>query len=389
MTTHDLHARHWRYVRRILPRYGIPAGEVPDVAQEVWKTVHQRIGTYDPEKHKSWRAWITGILRRCAANHRRAADRPDGMPDSFAELVPAPGLDAEQIAVLRKLIGTIPNGDNRDALLLQLEGFSVAEIAVIQGVTPSAVEKRLYMARQHLKGDDEKKAGAFLGFGSLEALAEALRPKDELPDEVGEQEWERIAEAIRQQEGAPADEGPPSSSIPSPAPVPVLPPVTPGLVVMGKAKLAIVLGAVFLGGAGTGIGAMWAWQALRTPREAPAIQAPPTPTALRTAPPVAPSGAAAPPAPPSSSPRPVVARSSLARPTTPAAAPPSSGDGSSVLLLMQMERAIEQKRFADALQLAEQHARLFGGKHKRERELAQGRALKGRDRETHPAGPSR
>ena len=384
MTTLDLHVQHWRYVRRILPRYGIPASDVPDVAQEVWITVHLRLHTYDPAIHRSWRAWITGIVRRCAANHRRSSGRLDSLPEGAAMPLPAPGLSAELLAVLSSVLRTFPNNDARDALLLQLDGLSVDEIAAIQGVTPDAVEKRLRMARHHLKGDGEKRAGAFLGFGTFEALAEAMRPKDDLPDEVGEQEWERIAEAIRLLEGAPASEGPPSSSFPPPPLVPALPAATSGLVVVGRAKLWIVLGAIFLAGAGAGAGAVWAWWTLRTPRGAPAVQAPSSTSTLCAEPPVAPSSAPAPP--PSSSARPAVVWTTPAPASTPAAASPDAGNASSMRLLMQIDRALERKRLANALQLVERHARLFGDRDRDEREAARARALRGLAQE---AGSSR
>ncbi len=75
MTTKELHAEHWRYVCRMLSRYGVPWQDVEDMAQEVWVTVEQRIHTFDMEIHRSWRAWITGIVRRCSANYRRREGR--------------------------------------------------------------------------------------------------------------------------------------------------------------------------------------------------------------------------------------------------------------------------------------------------------------------------
>lgn len=298
--------------------------------------------------------------------------------------LPAPGLSAELIAVLSSVLRAFPNSDARDALLLQLDGLSVDEIAAIQGVTPDAVEKRLRMARHHLKGEGEKRAGAFLGFGTFEALAEAMRPTEDLPDEVGEQEWERIAEAIRRLEGAPASEGPPSSSFPPPPLVPVLPAATPGLVVMGRAKLAIVFGAMFLAGAAVGAGAIWAWWTLRTPRDAPAMQTPSSVSTLCAEPPVAPSSAPAPQ--PSSSARPAVVWTTPARPSTSAVASLDAVNASSTRLLMQIDRALEQRRLTNALQLVERHAHQFGDRDRDEREAARARALRGLAQE---AGSSR
>ncbi len=183
--THDLYRAHWRHVRRLLPRYGIFGADADDVAQEVWLTVERRLPTYDAGQHKSQIAWITGIVRRCAANHRRATH--DG-ETSMEEPVAAPGLWPSRRQILYDLIRWLPSDEQREALLLQvLEGFSVAEIAAVQNAPVKTVEWRLRMAKERLKGQPwtaRTRAGAYLGFGSLEALAEALRPKP-IPDEVG------------------------------------------------------------------------------------------------------------------------------------------------------------------------------------------------------------
>lgn len=409
MTTIELHAAHWRYVRRLLPRYGVPTGDVEDVAQAVWATVHQRIDTYDPAVHRSWRAWITGIARRCAANHRRA-EAGTGAPSTPPELLPAPGLDAEQAAILWDMLQSLLNDDQREALLLQLEGLSVIEIAAIQDVTPDAVERRLRMAKDRLKGDDDRRAGAFLGFGSFEALADALRPRDDLPDEVGEREWERIAEAIRRLDGAPAQDAPPPSSPPPPAPPrPARPAAStqasPGIFVIGKGTLVGLLAAAFLGGAGAG-GAL-AWQDRRAP--APLIVAAPfvlaatapsssggriaasgvpsslaattalpsSSTAAATAPPL--SGQATAASTELNTPSRSAAVNHIPSSSVPSAAPrvpaaPAGSAAQSMLLLVQADRAVERKQYAKAIEITDEHARLFGALDKDLRDAVRGEA---------------
>ena len=119
-------------------------------------------------------------------------------------------MNPEQATILRDLHRMIPNDEQREALLLQVRhGLSIAEIAAVQEVSESAVGWRLSMARKALMDDDdEKKSRAFLGFGSLAALAEALKPRP-IPPEVGERQWQQIAERIRQEEAAPSDTDPP------------------------------------------------------------------------------------------------------------------------------------------------------------------------------------
>jgi RNA polymerase sigma-70 factor, ECF subfamily len=396
--TAQLHAQHWHHVHRMLPRYGIfDRQDVEDVSQEVWITVQCRLHTYDESVHHSPRAWITGIVRRKAANHRRARGRAAGAlgtPESAAELLRAPGLNPEEAAVLWGMIEALPNEDQREALLLQAEGLSIAEIAAIQGVSEETVHKRLRMAKDRLRGDGRRKSGAFLGFGSIEGLFEALRPKEEIPDEVGQQEWQRIDEAIRQQEGSPASNDAPSlPASPVPA-LPVMDPVTPALIALGEAKLAAMLFAAFLTGAGAGAGGVRGWDAWRTECEPPVLE-----TAAVTCSSAAPAAEAAAESlrePPAST---AVSARTAQPPVTPFRSEAPKGASFTVAasvaleatrskrLLAQIDRAVEQQRLDGVLALVEQHARRFGALHEREREAARDRAAKEMERRSTMLGP--
>jgi len=169
--------------------------------------------------------------------------------------------------------------ERREALVLQIRhGLSIAEIAGAPEVSEDAVEWRLHMAKEDLKADDdEKKSRAFLGYGSLEALAEALRPEP-IPEERGVELWKRITEQIRQQQGDATDGTGPSSSFP-PAAVALAtaPTLAPAAVLtFTTAKLAAIIAATFVGGAVAGAGGLLAWQANDDKphgREAHAIEA--------------------------------------------------------------------------------------------------------------------
>ena len=434
-TIEELYAEHWRYVLALLLGYGIPAQDAEDVAQAVWMNVHRRRSSYDAPTHKTPRAWIAGFALKCAANHRRTLRRRAQVlvqedPD---RLFAAVGLDPEQAAILRDLHRLIPNEDQRVALLLQVQhGLTVAEIAAVQEVTESAVEWRLHMARRDVKNGDDKRRGAYLGFGSLEALAEALEPKP-IPDEVGRRQWERIAERIRQEEASPSapeteppaeplpTEPPPAEPLPTeppPAePLPIEPPpssfppaaalpalaspTVPALVTLGTAKLAALLFVAFVSGAGAGVAGVLAWQAhaagrhgrvMPTMDTAPLASAPtaPSSTAATSAAPSI-SSTAAPgsttPAAPSTRPA-VPATATSAAPSTHPSAPSSTAatsaapsgaapnDGASHRLLSRMREAMSGRHFSRVVALAEQHARQFGTTHIREREALRIQALR-------------
>lgn len=401
-TTEELYAEQWRYVLTLLLGCGIPAQDAEDVAQAVWMNVHRRRDSYDAPTHKTPRAWITGFVVRCAANHRRTQRRrPLLMMEDPGGLLAAVGLDPEQAAILMDLHRLIPEDDQRVALLLQVQhGLTVAEIAAVQGVTESAVERKLHMARKNMKsGDDEKSRGAYLGFGSLEALAEALKPKP-IPDEVGRRQWERIAELIRQEEASPSTpeadpppSEPPPSSYPPAAALPALAsPTVPALVALGKAKLAALLFFAFVGGAGAGVGGILLWQAHTAARHgrvvpamdsAPPVSAPPAPPSARTSP-SAPGSTAATVAVPSSLPSPTALGSSTTATMGPSTATSAAAlnEEASHRLLSRMRESLNARQFSMVLSLAEQHARRFGTTHVREREALRIQALRETGRTT-------
>ena len=375
LTIGDLYAEHWRYVLALLPSYRIWTQDAEDVAQTVWMHVHRRRGSYDPQKHATRRAWITGFVDRCATNHRRTQKRRGLIPiEDPGALLLAPDLNPEQAAILQDLHRLIPNDDQRVALLLQvLHGLSIAEIAAVQEVTESAVEWRLSMARKNLEdGDDEKKkrGGAFLGFGSLEALAEALKPKP-IPDEVGEAQWKRIAERIRQEEASPSNEDapnssedaapgdtepPPSSSPPAAALPAMTSPAGPAVATLGTAKLAgLVALALVLGSGGLlARGTARHEQAMATTDAGSVSSAAPSTSTRPAASSVAPATSAAP---------------STSTPAT-------SSEQESLHVLAQMRDAMIGRRFSAVLALAEQHARRFGVTHIRAREALRIEALR-------------
>lgn len=406
----DLYAEHWKYVRALLPSYGIAEQDVKDVAQTVWMHVHRRCDSYDARKHKTRRAWITGFVQRCAANHRRTERRHEVvLVQDPTELGPAPGLSAEQTAILHNLHELIPNDDQRLALLLQVRhGLSIEEIAAVQGVSESAVIGRLHMARKALRSDDEEKSRAYLGFGSMEALAEALKPGP-IPEEVGEREWQEIAERIRREEGlphepepppspdflAPAQPAPPSPLPPSPA-LPALASTTgPALVALTKMKLAALLVFAFMSGAGTGVGALLAWLAHDAARHARVVPTmdPATPASAAPSSPVSPTASSAGvvlSAAPSTSTR---SAASSAAPVSRGASSTASSTASRVSevesqrLLAQMRQAMRGREPSEVLRLAEQHAQQFGAANAPQREALRVAALRemgrGKDADEH------
>lgn len=370
LTTAALYAAHWQYVYHLLPSYGIPLGRrwdaAQDLAQTVWLTVLERLPTYSPELHKTPRAWLTGIVRRCAANHRRKLQRRrEDLVQDAAELVLQPGLDPEQSAMLATLDQAVRNPERYEAFLLRYRhGLSITEIAAVTGATESAVEWRIRMAKKELERADEtdeaneadeiKKSRAFLGLGSLEALSDALQPKP-LPPEMGQELWDRLAPHMGGSAG-------PSPSHPPRAPA--------GGVVLAKGALVALLVGAFLMGGATGVGGLLAWQRSRSGARAVVEE---TPAGL--APGAAVSNAPLAVAVAQESGPAEASSSAPAAPSLPWAPSTRSDTGSSKRLLLQMRRASQAGNFALVLALADEHARDFPALDvtARERERAEAR----------------
>ena len=374
-----LYEEHWPYVLDLLPSYRISAQDAEDVAQTAWMQIYRRRDSYDAATHKTPRAWITGFVQRCAANHRRAQRRDPVSLEEPGEQHAAPALSPEDAAILGDVDRMISNEEQRTALHLHYRhGLTIAEIAAIQEVGESTAKERLAMARRTLMSDDdEKKSRAFLGFGSMEALAEAMKPRP-IPRETGERLWKKIVEQIRQEEAARCDSDPPPSSQPPAAALPAqASPTAPTLGALGNAKIAIVLLLAFLGGSGVLV-----WKANGAMAHGPTTAAmdaatAPTATASTSSAPTATATA-------STSSAPTATASTSSAPTATATASTSStpatasstAPGESQIVLARMREALNRRHFSTVLTLAAQHAQRFGATNVREREALRVEALR-------------
>jgi hypothetical protein len=358
-------------------------------------TVQERIASYDAAIHLTPRAWLTGIVRRCAANYRRMLKRhsPEVLTEDPGALVAAPGLDPEQAALLGTVLQAIRDVDRREALILQVhQGLSIEEIAAATGATESAVEWRLRMAKQDLEDDDDGKKGrAFLGFGSFEALAEALRPKP-IPDELGAEDWEEWKEIARRIDAGEkpdvSDSEPPPSSIPPPPAVPALAPsgTTVTAAAISKGTIGGLVVVAFFVGALTGD--LLARQAHERPTSVPmeglclATAAPITAAPPETAPPR--SGAST-----TTSSKTARTTSTRATPAGSVMSPSGAPASSSLRLLLQMRHAAEVGNFAAVLTFADEHARAFPATDVTEREHERRKALEQLERRAAAGRASR
>lgn len=143
-----LHERFARYCRT----KAMGTMEPADLAQEA---VLAALENYDRLRDKGkLLSYLIGTVNHLVSNQRRqqkrAVDWDAAAVSDLASRLPDPALLAD-IRLLLKAIQQLPPHEQEALELFELSGFSVREVADIQGVSEGAVKTRLSRARARLK----------------------------------------------------------------------------------------------------------------------------------------------------------------------------------------------------------------------------------------------
>jgi RNA polymerase sigma-70 factor, ECF subfamily len=160
----QLFERHRRQVARIAGRFFSQREQIEEIIQDSFTKAYFALGTYHGTHEASFRAWLTQIaVNTCYDHLRRARRRPehtveefnDHEAHEFAGQLRAAGSDVESALVSRdlavKLLARLSAEDRLVLTLLDVEGFSVAEIAEMVQWSVSKVKVRAHRARAHLR----------------------------------------------------------------------------------------------------------------------------------------------------------------------------------------------------------------------------------------------
>jgi RNA polymerase sigma-70 factor, ECF subfamily len=130
-----------------------------DLTQTTFLKVHRARHTY--QSGAPVEPWIFAIARRTLLDHRRARRRrpedlsTDGtVPEPAAREEVVEGFDRLDPAVAEALIAglnALPEAQREAVVLLKVEGLSVADAAVIAGVTPGALKVRAHRGYEALR----------------------------------------------------------------------------------------------------------------------------------------------------------------------------------------------------------------------------------------------
>lgn len=156
--------RHRRQVARIAGRFFPQRDQVEEIIQDAFTKLYFALHTYHGTHEASFRAWLAQIaVNACYDQLRRVRRRPEQAlgeltetesQDLMSQLRGARS-DVEGALVSRdlalKLLTRLSPDDRLVLTLLDVEGFSVAEIGKRTGWSISKVKVRAHRARAHLR----------------------------------------------------------------------------------------------------------------------------------------------------------------------------------------------------------------------------------------------
>lgn len=155
----EIMARHREPIYRLVRGHVGDADEALDITQEAFTSAFLAMARYDTAR--PLRAWLARIaVNKCRDWGRRRAVRrfftlARPLPEAAHIRDPAPPPDVaaterqEQDALWRA-VASLPASLKEPLLLRTVEGLSTADAANLLGISPKAIEGRLYRARARL-----------------------------------------------------------------------------------------------------------------------------------------------------------------------------------------------------------------------------------------------
>ena len=138
---------------RIAWGYAGSAADRDDLVQEVLVAIWQALPRFRGASSERTYVFRIAHNRGCTFRARRRQDEP--LTNDAAIIDPRPGPDealddARRREQLARAVRTLPDAQ-RQAVLLRLEGFSLSEIAALQGTSEANVSVRLTRGRDRLR----------------------------------------------------------------------------------------------------------------------------------------------------------------------------------------------------------------------------------------------
>jgi len=143
---------HYGLVWHTLVRFGVQASALEDAVQDVFVIAYRR---RDERSGRSTKAWLYGIARRVAANHRRGNERREHRHERLRATVSTarPHGVHEAIHELDRYLSSLEPADRELFILSELEGMSGPEIAAARGRKVQTIYTRIRKLRHDLAAD--------------------------------------------------------------------------------------------------------------------------------------------------------------------------------------------------------------------------------------------
>lgn len=155
----DVYHEHFAFVWRSLRRVGVPESSLDDAAQDVFMVVLRRLSELDGPRLV--KPWLSAIVMRVAADHRRRIRRRDGPTRSESEGPPLDSLvdkrepspqqcmeSNDQLRLLHRVLDELDWNKRQVFVLAELEQMSCPDIATSLGIGINTVYSRLRAARK-------------------------------------------------------------------------------------------------------------------------------------------------------------------------------------------------------------------------------------------------
>jgi RNA polymerase sigma-70 factor (ECF subfamily) len=154
LSASDVYEQHADFVWRTLQHLGVRSADLEDLGQEVFVTVHRKLGGFDGRSKLT--TWLFGICLNLVRRHRRRAylrleflhaEPPERVDPSTPE---ARYEEEESRLRLAQVLAKLSPERRATFVLFEIEGVSCEEIAELTAVPIGTVYSRLHLARKQV-----------------------------------------------------------------------------------------------------------------------------------------------------------------------------------------------------------------------------------------------
>lgn len=162
VTFDALYREHFPFVWRCLRRFGVPARQAEDAAQDTFIVLHRRLN--DLRRDASPKGFLFAIALRVARDYRRAGKRAmselDAENEPSAERGPFErAAEGEAGQVLARFLDSLDDDKRAVFVLSELEGMTMVEVSELVGANLNTVYSRQRAARARFEAFFREQGG--------------------------------------------------------------------------------------------------------------------------------------------------------------------------------------------------------------------------------------